>query len=142
MKTSQSGIWTFTVASWRTELLSELKKEKGCLRLRSGSVCAVGWEPNPAHTPALVSLEEAYNRCGWKVNIIPQVSFCPLIQHELFSTYWKNLERVCGITGSHYITLQYLDLLPQVKIHKQTGVGAFYLNTQFKNMDFANAGDG
>ena len=30
----------------------------------------------------------------------------------------------------------------QVKIHKQTGVGAFYLNTQFKNMDFANKGDG
>jgi len=63
--------------------------------LRSGRVCAVGWEPNPAHTPALTRLEEAYNRCGWKV-----------------------------------------------KIHKQTGVGAFYLNTQFKNMDFANKGDG
>ena len=37
------------------------------LRLRGGAVCAVGWEPNPAHTPVLVRLEEAYNRCGWKV---------------------------------------------------------------------------
>ena len=36
-------------------------------RLRPGSVCAVGWEPNPAHTPALVKLEEAYKKCGWKV---------------------------------------------------------------------------
>ena len=31
-------------------------------------MCAVGWEPNPAHIPALTKLEEAYNRCGWKVN--------------------------------------------------------------------------
>ena len=37
------------------------------LRLRGGAVCTVGWEPNPAHTPVLVRLEEAYNRCGWKV---------------------------------------------------------------------------
>ena len=36
----------------------------------------------------------------------------------------------------------FVDLLLQVKIHKQTGVGAFYLKTQFKNMDFANKGDG
>ena len=27
----------------------------------------MGWEPNPAHTPVLVNLEDAYNRCGWKV---------------------------------------------------------------------------
>ena len=33
-------------------------------------------------------------------------------------------------------------IIPQVKIHKQTGVGAFYQNSQFKNMDFANKGDG
>jgi len=41
-------------------------------RLRAGAVCAVGWEPNPAHTPVLVRLEEAYNRCGWKVKIHTQ----------------------------------------------------------------------
>jgi len=38
-------------------------------RLRVGAVCAVGWEPNPAHTQVLVGLEEAYNKCGWKVKI-------------------------------------------------------------------------
>ena len=27
----------------------------------------MGWEPNPAHTQVLVGLEEAYNKCGWKV---------------------------------------------------------------------------
>ena len=36
-------------------------------RLRPGAVCSVGWEPNPAFTPVLASLEGAYNRCGWKV---------------------------------------------------------------------------
>jgi len=38
-------------------------------RLRPGAVCSVGWEPNPVHTPVLASLEDAYNRCGWKVKI-------------------------------------------------------------------------
>ena len=36
-------------------------------RLRPGAVCSVGWEPNPAHTHLLKSLEDSYNRCGWKV---------------------------------------------------------------------------
>ena len=42
------------------------QKEKN-ISLRSGVVCAVGWEPNPVHTPTLTKLEEAFNRCGWKV---------------------------------------------------------------------------
>ena len=29
-------------------------------------VCAVGWEPNPAHTPALRALERSYNQCGYR----------------------------------------------------------------------------
>jgi len=41
-------------------------------RLEAGTVCAVGWEPNPAHSPVLAKLEEAYNRCGWKVKIHTQ----------------------------------------------------------------------
>ena len=44
------------------------KKAKSDIsRLRPGAVCAVGWEPNPAHTQVLLRLEEAYNKCGWKV---------------------------------------------------------------------------
>ena len=38
--------------------------------MRPGAVCAVGWEPNPAHTPVLKRVEDAYNRCGWKVGLM------------------------------------------------------------------------
>ena len=54
--------------------MANLTKEKNpksdLSRLRPGAVCAVGWEPNPAHTQVLVRLEEAYNKCGWKVMIM------------------------------------------------------------------------
>ena len=33
------------------------------------AVCAVGWEPNPAHTAYLARLQAAYRRCGWRVEI-------------------------------------------------------------------------
>jgi len=32
-------------------------------------VCVVGFEPNPAHIKKLEKLEEAYNKCGWRVLI-------------------------------------------------------------------------
>ena len=32
-------------------------------------VCAVGWEPNPAHTELLKKLEKSYNDCGFRTII-------------------------------------------------------------------------
>ena len=32
-------------------------------------VCAVGWEPNPAHTALLKRLEKRYNECGFRTII-------------------------------------------------------------------------
>jgi hypothetical protein len=32
----------------------------------SGSVCAIGIEPNPHHTKVLESIQSAYQNCGWK----------------------------------------------------------------------------
>ena len=34
-------------------------------RQTPGTVCAVGWEPNSAHTATLLDLQESYRRCGW-----------------------------------------------------------------------------
>ena len=78
-------------------------------------MCAVGWEPNPAHTPVLVKLEEAYNRCGWKVKTI----------------------QLCAVANT-----QCVNLMLQVKIHTETGVGARRRETHFKNIDYAKKGDG
>ena len=49
-------------------LIKQTAKKPENAKLRAGAVCAVGWEPNPDFTPVLAKLEEAYNRCGWKVN--------------------------------------------------------------------------
>jgi hypothetical protein len=57
-------------------------------RLSSGTLCAVGWEPNPAHTPVLVKLEEAYKRCGWKVQIHTQTG---VGAHQL-KTHFKAMD--------------------------------------------------
>ena len=35
-------------------------------------VCAVGWEPNPAHTAVLRALERSYNQCGYRTIIHTQ----------------------------------------------------------------------
>ena len=32
-------------------------------------MCAVGWEPNPAHTALLKRLEKRYNECGFRTII-------------------------------------------------------------------------
>ena len=37
--------------------------------LHTVQVCAVGWEPNPVHTPALRALEQSYNQCGYRTII-------------------------------------------------------------------------
>lgn len=34
-----------------------------------GAVCAVGWVSDRGQVPQLERLEQAYNKCGWKVNI-------------------------------------------------------------------------
>ena len=37
---------------------------------RRRSVCAVGFEPNPRHAPALDELERRYSALGWRVSIV------------------------------------------------------------------------
>ena len=48
------------------------KNKEKLFRRQPGFVCAVGWEPNPDHTPVLNRLEQAYNNCGWKVKTVVQ----------------------------------------------------------------------
>ena len=91
--------------------------------MRPGAVCAVGWEPNPAHTSVLASLEEAYNKCGWKVGIRQLLlAHQPKIVHQpLFLHYQLSL---------------------QVKIYTETGVGAQHHTSRFKAIDYVKKGDG
>ena len=39
------------------------------LYIMLSQVCAVGWEPNPAHTALLRRLEKRYNECGFRTII-------------------------------------------------------------------------
>ena len=55
------------IGQWVQILIKQTAKKLENAKLRAGAVCAVGWEPNPDFTPVLAKLEEAYNRCGWKV---------------------------------------------------------------------------
>ena len=78
------------------------------LRLRSGSVCAVGWEPNPAHTPALTKLEEAYNRCGWKVDaeIYSSNQFVPIKRNKLYDTRVVHVESFVKLHKNEFNCMQ------------------------------------
>ena len=84
--------------------------------MRPGAVCAVGWEPNPAHTSVLASLEEAYNKCGWKVGMRQL-----LLAHQPLLNYKPS---------------------SQVKIFTETGVGAQHHTSRFKAIDYVKKGDG
>lgn len=44
------------------------------LKLDPKYICAVGFEPNPKHVNRLYSLQDAYKRCGWSVNIFTQTA--------------------------------------------------------------------
>jgi len=68
-------------------------------RLRAGTVCAVGWEPNPAHIPVLARLEEAYNRCGWKVKIHTQTG---VGAHQV-ETHFKAMDWAGAGTGNGFM---------------------------------------
>ncbi len=39
------------------------------LRHLPGSVCVIGFEPNPKHAKGLTDLEKAYLKCGWKIRM-------------------------------------------------------------------------
>jgi hypothetical protein len=39
-----------------------------------GTVCSVGFEPNPRHTAALKDLEKSYNECGWRVKFFTKTA--------------------------------------------------------------------
>ena len=41
---------------------------------RQDTVCAVGFEPNPHHTLALKSIEEAHRACGWRTTFYTGVA--------------------------------------------------------------------
>ena len=41
---------------------------------RQDTVCAVGFEPNPRHTPVLKTIEEAHKSCGWRTTFYTEVA--------------------------------------------------------------------
>ena len=47
-------------------------------------MCAVGWEPNPAHTAGLAGLEAGYRRCGWRVVMHTETGVAARQGEELF----------------------------------------------------------
>ena len=54
------------------------------LSLDSKYICAVGFEPNPRHTPILEALEIAYNKCGWRTNFLKSTALSDKIGNVTF----------------------------------------------------------
>lgn len=50
-------------------ILPVFERYFGPAELRRSNVCAFGAEPNPAHIPRLVALQNAYNKQGWRSKI-------------------------------------------------------------------------
>ena len=52
-------------------ILSIFDKHFGDVALRhlKGSICAVGFEPNPRHVNILQNLESAYKKCNWRAKL-------------------------------------------------------------------------
>jgi hypothetical protein len=41
---------------------------------RNETVCAIGFEPNPRHSPALKEIESAHRTCGWRTHFYTEVA--------------------------------------------------------------------
>ena len=41
---------------------------------RNETICAVGFEPNPRHTPKLKAVEDAHRACGWRTFFYTEVA--------------------------------------------------------------------
>ena len=62
------------VLSVYDKLFGNIKERRNENHDHGKRICAVGFEPNPAHTQYLKDVEEKYNKCGYKIKFMTETA--------------------------------------------------------------------